>query len=83
MRCDVIASGTIGSEKLIRIQKPIVILLQGTTVDQARTLIDGSGLKTILADDLEHAGEKAVAVADITVQARKIHVGVNFEGLGL
>ena len=83
MRCDVIATGIINAAKEIGIQKPIVIRLQGTNVNEAKTLIEGCGFKMILADDLEDAAEKAVGVAEIRAQAEKIQVGVKFEGLGL
>jgi len=83
MRCDVIANGIINAAKEIGIQKPIVIRLQGTNVEQAKTLIEGCGFRMILADDLEEAATKAVGVADIAAQAEKINVGVKFDGLGI
>ena len=83
MRCDVIAAGIINAVKEIGIRKPIVIRLQGTNVEQARTMIEGCGFKIILADDLEDAAQKAVGVAEICAQAQKIDVGVEFDGLAL
>ena len=83
MRCDVIAAGIINAVKEIGIRKPIVIRLQGTNVEQARTMIEGCGFKMILADDLEDAAQKAVGVAEICAQAQKIDVGVEFDGLAL
>ena len=61
----------------------IVIRLQGTNVNEAKTLIEGCGFRMILADDLEDAAEKAVGVAEIATQAEKIQVGVKFEGFSL
>eukprot|EP00542_Grammatophora_oceanica_P012452 CAMPEP_0194042306 /NCGR_PEP_ID=MMETSP0009_2-20130614/14096_1 /TAXON_ID=210454 /ORGANISM="Grammatophora oceanica, Strain CCMP 410" /LENGTH=459 /DNA_ID=CAMNT_0038686115 /DNA_START=100 /DNA_END=1479 /DNA_ORIENTATION=- len=83
MRCDVIAMGIISAAQKIGIRKPIVIRLQGTNVEKARTLIEGCGFRMIMADDLEDAAEKAVGVADIVSQADKIDVGVQFEGFGV
>lgn len=83
MRCDVIAAGIINAAKEIGIRKPIVIRLQGTNVDAAKTMIEGCGFKMILADDLEDAATKAVGVAEIAMQAAKINVGVEFEGFQL
>lgn len=83
MRCDVIATGIINAAKEIGIRKPIVIRLQGTNVEQAKILIESSGFRMILADDLEDAAEKAVGVAEIATQAEKIQVGVKFEGFQL
>jgi succinyl-CoA synthetase beta subunit len=83
MRCDVIASGIISAAKELGIRKPIVIRLQGTNVEKAKTMIEGCGFKMILADDLEDAAQKAVGVAEIAAQAKKISVGVKFEGFSL
>lgn len=83
MRCDVIATGIINAAKEIGISKPIVIRLQGTNVKEAKILIESSGFRMILAEDLEDAAEKAVGVAEIASQAEKIQVGVKFEGFAL
>jgi len=83
MRCDVIATGIINAAKEIGIRKPLVIRLQGTNVKEAKVLIESSGFRMILADDLEDAAEKAVGVAEIASQAEKIQVGVQFEGFSI
>lgn len=83
MRCDVIAAGIINAAKEIGIQKPIVIRLQGTNVEEAKTMVEGCGFKMILAEDLDDAATKAVGVAEIAAQAAKIQVGVKFEGFQL
>ncbi|CAB9516910.1 ligase [GDP-forming] subunit beta, mitochondrial [Seminavis robusta] len=83
MRCDVIATGIIQTAQELGIQKPIIIRLQGTNVNEARTLIEGCGFKMILANDIEDAATKAVGIAEIAVQAEKIKVGVKFDGLDL
>jgi succinyl-CoA synthetase beta subunit len=83
MRCDVIATGIINAAQEIGIKKPLVIRLQGTNVEAAKKLIEGSGFRMILAEDLEDAAEKAVGVAEIVRQAQAIKVGLKFEGLGL
>jgi succinyl-CoA synthetase beta subunit len=83
MRCDVIAKGILKAADELGINKPIVIRLQGTNVKEAKLLIEASGHRMILADDLEDAATKAVGVAEIVSQAEKIQVNVGFEGLGL
>jgi succinyl-CoA synthetase beta subunit len=83
MRCDVIANGIINAAKEIGISKPIVLRLQGTNVKEAKILIEASGYRMIMADDLGDAAEKAVGVAEIADQAAKIHVGVKFEGFSI
>jgi succinyl-CoA synthetase beta subunit len=79
MRCDVIAAGIISAVKEIDLGKPIIICLKGTNAEKAKAMIDGSGIKTIVADDLEDAAEKAVGIAEIMSQASKINIGINFE----
>jgi succinyl-CoA synthetase beta subunit len=54
-----------------------------TLVKEAKILIESSGFRMILADDLEDAAEKAVGVAEIVTQAEKIQVGVKFAGFQL
>jgi succinyl-CoA synthetase beta subunit len=80
MRCDVIATGIINAAKEIGISKPIVVRLQGTNVKEAKILIEASGFRMILADDLDDAAEKAVGVAEIA-QAGKI--SWVFEGISM
>ena len=45
----------------------------------AKQIIESSGFRMILADDLEDAAQKAVRIADIVKQAEDIQVGVSFE----
>merc|ERR1712113_27040 len=79
MRCDVIATGIVQAATNIGLKKPVVIRLQGTNVEVAKNIIEGSGFRMILADDLEDAAQKAVRIADIVKQAEDIQVGVSFE----
>ena len=83
LRCDVIATGIIHAAQEIGIRKPMVIRLQGTNVNEAKLLLENSGYRMILADNLDDAAEKAVGVALIAAQAEKIQVGVKFEGFSL
>lgn len=79
MRCDVIAAGIIAAAKDLGMKKPIVIRLQGTNVEKARALIENSGFRMIVANDLDDAAQKAVKIADIVTQAEEVHVNVSFE----
>jgi len=63
MRCDTIAVGIINAAKSIGIRKPLVVRLQGTNVDKGKELIEQSGVRMIIANDLEDAAEKAVSAA--------------------
>ena len=79
MKCDVIAAGIVSAAQNIGLGKPVILRLQGTNVDEAKTLIDASGFRMIMADDLDDAASKAVRIADIVTQAEEIQVGVSFE----
>ena len=83
MRCDVIAKGIIKACNEVHMDKPIVLRLQGTNVEEAKLLIEASGIRIVMAEDLEDAAQKAVGVAEIAAQAQKININVEFEGLGL
>ena len=75
------ASGIINAVKKLGLGEPIIIRLQGTNVKEAKAMIDGCGIKMIIADDLDDAAEKVVGVADILSQASKVKIGVEFETL--
>jgi len=83
MRCDVIAVGIINAAKEIGMKKPLVIRLQGTNVEEAKSMIDGCGFRMILANDLDDAAEKAVGVAEIAKRAEALQLGIKFEGLSI
>ena len=57
----------------------VSLLSSGTNVEQAKELIESSGYRMILADDLDDAAEKAVRISDIVEQAEQISIGVQFE----
>ena len=42
-------------------------------------LIESSGFRMIIADDLDDAAAKAVRISDIVKQAEEIQIGVSFE----
>ena len=54
------------------------IIMIGTNVEEAKKLIEASGFKMIVTDDLEDAANKAVKVADIVRQAEDVAVEVQF-----
>ena len=57
-------------------KKPIIIRLKGTNVNEAKKLIESSGVKMIVTDDLEDAASKAVNVADIVKRAEDVNLSV-------
>ena len=78
MRCDVIAMGVINAANAIGLKKPIIIRLKGTNVEEAVNLIEASGIKMIVTNDLDDAATKAVTVADIITHAQNVNLDVSF-----
>jgi len=64
VQCDVIASGILAAIEQVHVAVPVVIRLEGTNVEQGRALLSNTGLKIYAADDLAHAAEQAVALAE-------------------
>lgn len=52
MRCDVIAQGVVNAARNIGLEKPIIIRLQGTNVELAKTIVKESGVSMTMLDDL-------------------------------
>lgn len=61
MRCDVIAEGVVQAVKDVGLKVPLVVRLEGTKVDEGKSIIRKSGLNVIAADDLDDAARKIVA----------------------
>jgi succinyl-CoA synthetase beta subunit len=63
MRCDVIAEGIVAAARELKVPVPLVVRLEGTNVDQGKSILARSGLAIIAASDLADGAEKAVAAA--------------------
>ncbi len=63
VRCDRIANGILEASKIVDINVPVVIRLKGTNSEEARRIIDESGLDFHTAENLKEAAEKAVDLA--------------------
>lgn len=63
VRCDLIAEGIISAIKEVGINIPVVVRLQGTNAQQARVMLDESGLDLIATEGLTDAAQQAVALA--------------------
>ena len=61
MRCDIIANGVVEAAKTLGLDKPLVVRLEGTNVDEGKRIMAASGLNIISADDLADAADKIVA----------------------
>lgn len=80
MRCDVIAQGIIDAAKKLDMRVPVVVRLQGNKVDEAKKLVQESGLKLVAEDDLDSAAKKACTLASIVRLANTVDIKVGFEG---
>lgn len=63
VRCDLIAEGIISAIKEVGITIPVVVRLQGTNAEQARMMLDQSGLDLVATEALTNAAQQAVALA--------------------
>ena len=61
VRCDLIAEGIIKAVKEVGVNVPIVVRLEGTNVEQGKTILAESHLTITTADDLADAAIKVVA----------------------
>lgn len=64
VRCDLIAEGIIQADREVGITIPVVVRVEGTHVDRCRVLLENSGLKLVMADDLTDAARKVVAMVN-------------------
>ena len=64
MRCDIIAEGIVEAAKEIKLDKPLVVRLEGTNVEEGKEILQKSDLDIIAASDLEEAAEKIVKVVE-------------------
>jgi succinyl-CoA synthetase beta subunit len=63
VRCDLIAEGIVTAVKSVGVRVPVVVRLEGTNADQARSALASSGLAIIPASDLTDAAIKVVNAA--------------------
>ncbi|WKY04138.1 hypothetical protein Q1695_005257 [Nippostrongylus brasiliensis] len=61
VNCATIANGIVSACRKIKLGVPLVVRLEGTNVEEARSVLRASGLPIITASDLSDAAEKAVA----------------------
>lgn len=63
VRCDLIAEGLIHAAKSLERKLPLVVRLQGTNVEEGKTLLKENLPDALLIDNLDQAAQKAVALA--------------------
>jgi succinyl-CoA synthetase beta subunit len=63
MRCDVLAEGVVAATKAVGLDRPLIVRLEGTNVEQGRRILEKSGLDITAATDMADAASKAVEAA--------------------
>jgi succinyl-CoA synthetase beta subunit len=61
MRCDIIAEGVVSAARTLGLDKPLVVRLEGTNVEEGKKIMAESGLSIIPAENLADAATKIVA----------------------
>ena len=61
MKCDTIVEALLGAYENVGITVPLVVRLEGTNVELAREMLEGSDRDIISATDLTDAAQKVVA----------------------
>ena len=64
MRCDIIAEGIVEAVNEMKLDKPLIVRLEGTNVERGKEILSNSGLEIVTAKDLEDAAEKAVSIVE-------------------
>jgi succinyl-CoA synthetase beta subunit len=66
VRCDRVAEGVVEAAKNVEVQIPIVIRLAGTNAELAAEILQKSGLRFLVARDLQDAAEQVTqAIAEL------------------
>ena len=63
LRCDVLAEGVVQAAKEVGLAVPLVVRMEGTTVEKGKEILAKSGLDIIAAVDMLDGAQKAVAAA--------------------
>jgi len=64
VRCDMVARGVVEAAKKLKIKVPVVVRLEGTNVEEGQRVIRESGLNFTVANGMQDAAEKVVALAE-------------------
>lgn len=82
-RCDTIALGLIMAvARITGKQKPVVVRLEGTKMEQAKKLVEESGYRMLWAEEMQDGARKATRIAHINKLADEMGIRVDYE-LGL
>ncbi|WCK52913.1 ADP-forming succinate--CoA ligase subunit beta [Aneurinibacillus sp. Ricciae_BoGa-3] len=60
MKCDVIASGVVEAAKEVKLDRPLVVRLEGTNVELGKQILRESGLNLVAAESMADGAQKIV-----------------------
>jgi succinyl-CoA synthetase beta subunit len=63
LRCDVLAQGVVEAAQKVGLKVPVVVRMEGTNVEEGRSILAESGLTLITAKDLKDAAQKVAEIA--------------------
>lgn len=63
LRCDRLAQGLIEAVKMVKVDVPIVVRMEGTNVEEGKKMLEESGLNFISAEDMWDGAKKVVELA--------------------
>jgi succinyl-CoA synthetase beta subunit len=60
MKCDIIANGIVAASRELGVHVPLVVLLEGTNVEEGKRILNESGLNIVSANSLAHGATSIV-----------------------
>ncbi len=66
LRCDRLAQGLVEAGKMVELNVPIVVRMEGTNVEEGKRILSESGMNFINAEDMWDGAKKAVELANRT-----------------
>lgn len=63
VRCDMVARGVVEAARNLHVNRPIVVRLEGTNVEEGQRVLRESGMNFLVANGMKDAAEKAVKAA--------------------
>lgn len=58
MKCDIIANGVVAAAKQVKLDRPLVVRLEGTNVELGKKILNESGLNIVAAESMADGAEK-------------------------
>lgn len=62
MKCDVIANGVVNAAKQVKLDRPLVVRLEGTNVELGKKILAESGLNIVAAESMADGAQKIVSL---------------------